>query len=90
MIARDRHVACVAIDHELAGRRSVDLARLADETFVDFPSDTPGRAQSDRSFDALGVVRDVAFEVMTLDVMAGLVRAGLGVALLPSGVAPCG
>ena len=60
VIARDRHVAVVAADHPLAGRRSIDLARL----------------------------RDVAFESMALDIMADLVRSGLGIALLPSAVAP--
>lgn len=88
VIKRDRHVAIVASDHPLAGRTSVDLARLADETFVDFPVDTPGRAQSDLAFAAAGLQRDVAFEVMAIDVLAALVRAGLGVALLPSAVAP--
>lgn len=88
VIARDRHVAVVAVDHPLAGRRSVDLARLADETFVDFPTDTPGRAQSDRAFEAIDMTRDVAFEVMALDILADLVRSGLGIALLPSAVAP--
>ncbi len=90
VIARDRHVAVLAADHPLAGRRSVDLARLAEETFVDFPTDTPGRAQSDRAFEAIGLTREVAFEVMALDIMAGLVQAGLGIALLPSAVAPRG
>ncbi len=88
VIARDRHVAVVAADHPLAGRRSIDLARLAEETFVDFPIDTPGRAQSDRAFEAIGATRDVAFESMALDIMADLVRSGLGIALLPSAVAP--
>lgn len=88
VIARDRHVACVAVDHPLAGRRSIGLDRLAGETFVDFPADTPGRAQSDRAFDAADLDRTVAYEVMALDIVAGLVRAGLGVALLPSAVAP--
>lgn len=88
VIRRDRHVAVVARGHPLAGRASVDLARLADETFVDFPVDTPGRAQTDLAFDAAGLERDVAFEVMAIDVLAALVRSGLGVALLPSAVAP--
>ena len=88
VIARDRHVAVVAADHRLAGHRSIDLARLADETFVDFPTDTPGRAQSDRAFEAIGASRNVAYEVMALDIMADLVRSGLGIALLPSAVAP--
>lgn len=88
VIKRDRHVAIVARDHPLAGRASVDLARLAEETFVDFPVDTPGRAQSDLAFEAADLQRDVAFEVMAIDVLAALVRSGLGIALLPSAVAP--
>lgn len=90
VLARDRHVALVGADHPLAGRRSIDLARLADETFVDFPTDTPGRAQSDRAFEAIGLTRDVAFEAMALDIIAELVKSGLGIALLPSAVAPKG
>jgi DNA-binding transcriptional LysR family regulator len=90
VIKRDRHVAVVARDHPLAGRTTVDLARLADETFVDFPIDSPGRAQSDLAFAAVGLQRDVAFEVMAADVLVALVRSGLGIALLPSAVAPAG
>lgn len=88
VIKRDRHVAVVAADHPLAGRASVTMERLAEETFVDFPVDTPGRAQSDLAFEAAGLGRDVAFEVMAIDILAALVRSGLGIALLPSAVAP--
>lgn len=90
VIARDRHVAVVAADHPLAGRALVTMERLAEETFVDFPVDTPGRAQTDLAFDACGLERDVAFEVMTIDILTALVRSGLGIALLPSAVAPAG
>lgn len=90
VLRRDRHVAVLAAGHPLAARRSVDLARLARETFVDFPRDSPGRAQTDRAFSASGLERDVAFEVTTTEVIAALVRCGLGVALLPSAVAPVG
>lgn len=90
VIKRDRHVAVVAREHPLAERTSVDLARLADETFVDFPANSPGRAQSDLAFAAAGLQREVAFEVMAIDVLVALVRAGLGIALLPSAVAPAG
>lgn len=88
VIRRDRHVAIVSKGHPLAERASVDLTRLADETFVDFPIDTPGRAQTDLAFGDAGLERDVAFEVMAIDVLAALVRSGLGIALLPSAVAP--
>ncbi|WP_106247182.1 LysR family transcriptional regulator [Allonocardiopsis opalescens] len=87
-LARDRHVAVVAPGHPLAAAGDVDLARLAEEVFVDFPAGTAGRAQSDRAFAAAGLSRDVAFEVTAVDLMAGLVRRGLGVAMLPSAYAP--
>ncbi len=86
-LARDRLVAVLPPAHPLAEHRRTDLARLAEETFVDFPANTPGRAQSDQAFAAAGLPRDVAFEVMALDLMARIVRQGLAVALLPAAVA---
>ncbi|MFE6971376.1 LysR family transcriptional regulator [Isoptericola sp. NPDC057653] len=82
-LARERHVAVVGLDHPLHGRSRVDLARLADEVFADFPTGTPGRAQSDRAFVAAGLRREVAYEGMVTDLLLGLVREGLAVALLP-------
>jgi DNA-binding transcriptional LysR family regulator len=87
-LARDRLVAVVAPDHPLAGEPAVDLRRLSAEVFVDFPARTAGRAQSDQAFAAAGLDRDVAFEVTAADLMAGLVRHGLGVALLPATFVP--
>ncbi|HJR38799.1 MAG TPA: LysR family transcriptional regulator [Nocardioidaceae bacterium] len=85
-LARDRLVAVVAVDHSLAGRSRTTLDRLAEETFVDFPAGTPGRAQSDLAFAAADLARDVAFEVMAPDLMKQIVRQGLAIALLPSAV----
>lgn len=87
-LARDRHVAAVAATHPLAGATSVDLRRLAGETFVDFPARTAGRAQSDRAFATAGLTRDVAFEVSAADLLARIVAQGLAIALLPSAYAP--
>ncbi len=81
-LVRERLVAAVASDHPLAGRQRTGLARLADETFADFPTGSPGRAQSDRAFSAAGLRREVAFEVPTTDLLLGLVREGLAVAML--------
>lgn len=82
-LARDRHVLVIPESHRLAGAESVELADLADEVFVDFPSDSPGRAQSEQAFAAAAMTRDVAFEVETVELMARLVLRELGVALLP-------
>ena len=83
-LARDRLVAVVPAGHAFAGRDRVDLRVLAEEIFVDFPAGSPGRAQSDRAFAAADLVRDVAFEVMSLELMLRIVRQGLAIALLPS------
>ncbi|MDZ5078718.1 LysR family transcriptional regulator [Nesterenkonia sp. HG001] len=84
MLAQDRHVAVIASDHRLAGRKRVRLAELAEESFADFPADSPGRAQTDLAFAEAGLVREVAYESTTADLIVGLVRQGLAVALLPS------
>lgn len=81
-------VAVVAPDHPLADREHVDLHRLADETFVDFPAGTAGRAHSDAAFAAAGVRREVSFEVTTANLMARLIRQGLGIGMLPAAFMP--
>ena len=80
----DRHVAVLARAHPLAARARLDLASLAGEPFADFPAGTAGRAQSDLAFAAAGLSREVAFEAMATDLILGLIRQGLAVALLPS------
>ncbi|MDO5646169.1 MAG: LysR family transcriptional regulator [Dermabacter sp.] len=88
VLARERLVAVVSAEHPLAGRRRLRLDDLADETFVDFPEGTPGRVPSDLAFQAAGVQRDVAFEVMSTDLILDLVRQGLVIALLSPAVIP--
>ncbi len=88
VLATDRHVAVVAPDHRFATAKRLRLARLAEEVFVDFPAGSPGREQADQAFQAAGLTRDVAFEVADVQLMAALIREGLGVALLPSSFAP--
>ncbi|WP_238175127.1 LysR family transcriptional regulator [Kribbella pratensis] len=87
-LARDRLVAVVPPDHALAAESSVTLQRLASEVFVDLPPRTAGRLQSDQAFEAAGLVRDVAFEVSTAELMARLVSERLAVALFASTYAP--
>ncbi|MGW6201622.1 LysR family transcriptional regulator [Kribbella sp. NPDC055110] len=87
-LARDRLVAVVPPDHPLATASSVTLQRLASEVFVDLPPRTAGRLQSDQAFEAAGLVRDVAFEVSTAELMARLVSERLAVALFASTYAP--
>lgn len=83
VLADDRHVAVVAPGHLLADRKRVDLRRLTQEVFVEFPVGGAGRAQTDQAFAAAGLHRDVAFEVTDAHLMARLIRQGLGIGLLP-------
>lgn len=83
-LAKDCHVAVLPESHHLARRAELSLADLASEVFVDFPRGSPGRVQVDDAFDSAGVRRDVAFEVVSAELILDLVRHGLAVALLPS------
>lgn len=88
VLAREQLVAVVSADHPLAGRRRLRLEDLADEVFVDFPEGTPGRVPSDLAFQAAGLRREVAFEAMSTDLILGLVRHNLVIALLSPAVVP--
>ena len=86
VLGRERLVAAVSAEHRLAHRRRLRLRDLAEETFVDFPQGTPGRAQSDLAFAAAGMVRTVAFEAMGTDLLFDLVRQDLAVTLISADV----
>ena len=86
-LSRERLVAVLSEGHRLAGRRRLHLEDLADEPFVDFPEGSSGREQSDLAFDRAGLRREVSLEVNTADLLTGLVRQGLGVALVAPSVA---
>lgn len=90
VLARENLVAVLSASHRLARRHRLRLDELADEIFVDFPVGTPGRTPSDLAFAAAGVPRRVAFEVMGTELMLGLVRQDLAVALLAPAVIPPG
>jgi DNA-binding transcriptional LysR family regulator len=86
VLAHDEHVLVVPAGHRLAdaGASRVTLREIAEETFVDFVSGTPARAQSDQAFAAAGLARHVAYEVGVVELITRLIARGLGVALLPS------
>ena len=74
-------------DHALAGRAAVDLAELAEEAFIDTPAGWGTRMANDRAFAQAGVRRTVALEVDDVPDLLAMVRAGLGVALIPPSLA---
>jgi DNA-binding transcriptional LysR family regulator len=69
--------------HRLAHRDVVAVTELASEPFVDY---TPGwgtRTAADHLFALAGVERQIGIEVADGSIHAALVRAGLGLAILP-------
>lgn len=71
-------------DHRLAGSASLGLGDLADEAFIATPSGYATRTLVDEAAVDAGVALRIAYESTELSTIAGLVSAGLGVALLPA------
>ncbi len=69
--------------HPLARRRTVALADLADEPWVDARAGFGNRVALDRAFTGLGLTRRVPTELADLGEIPRFVAAGLGVAALP-------
>ncbi|MFF9564714.1 LysR family transcriptional regulator [Leifsonia sp. NPDC014704] len=70
-------------DHPLARRRTVALADLAEEAWVDSRAGFGNRVTLDRALQALGLTRRVPTELSDLGEIPRFVAAGLGVAALP-------
>ena len=69
--------------HRLAVEGPVDLREAADEAFIGMLPGYGTRMLLDRIAGGLGFTPQLVFESMELTTVAGLVSAGLGVALLP-------
>ncbi|MFB9774896.1 LysR family transcriptional regulator [Brevibacterium otitidis] len=88
LLAREQLAAVVSTSHPLASRRRLSLTDMAEETFVDFPEGSPGRAPSDLAFSAAGVRREVTFESVSTDLILELVRQNLAITILSPLVVP--
>jgi len=69
--------------HPLAQRDSVSVGELASEPFVDYSPGWGTRTAADYLFALGGVERSVDIEVPDASIHAALVRAGLGLAIMP-------
>lgn len=69
--------------HRLAGRAEVPMAGLAEEVWVANDARTPGHACLLARAGMAGFRPNIAFRSNNFDAVRGLVRAGLGVAMIP-------
>src|SRR5487761_587452 len=83
-------VLVTAPETALPGRGPVTLDQLADARFVDFPAGWGVRTTVDRAFAAAGLERNVTIEAAAVAACLQLLRAGLGIALLPPSLIPSG
>ncbi|MBD0735484.1 LysR family transcriptional regulator [Streptomyces sp. CBMA29] len=83
----DALVAAVAPGDPLAGRRTMPVKALDGRPLIVLPTGTGLRAAVDTACAAAGFTPRIAFEAGNPEVLAALAERGLGVALLPAGLA---
>ena len=80
----DEMRAVVPASHPLARQTKVTLGRLIDEPLILMDPQSSVRSLVDRAFADRGHLAVPAYEVTYMSTAIGLVRAGLGIAILPS------
>lgn len=83
-LGTDRIVLVLPESHALAARRRLTLAMVVDHPLILMDRDSSVRHMVDAAYAAAGRMATPAFEVTFMATAVGLVRAGLGVTLLPS------
>jgi LysR family transcriptional activator of glutamate synthase operon len=83
VLAEERLRLVVASDHHFANRASISLRQAASERFVALTPQSGLRQVFDTLCEQAGFVPQLAFEGDEHETLRGLVRAGLGVAVLP-------
>ena len=86
-LARDLAEVIVRRDHPLAGRAVVTPRDLADEDWIATPEGSICRQWLLRMYDGTGRLPRIAHVAMEFDSHLALVRAGLGIALIPGSAA---
>jgi DNA-binding transcriptional LysR family regulator len=87
-IAADRFCCVFPPSHRFSERRRLDWADLADQPHVAFTPSSSIRQHAERAFAAAKVHPEVVLESRNITTVAGLVAAGLGVAVMPGLVLP--
>ncbi len=82
-LARDVADVVVHAEHRLAGHDTVTPRDLVDEDWIATPEGTICRQWLTRMYDGTGRLPRIAHESVEFDSHVALVRAGLGIALIP-------
>lgn len=83
-LVREPIMVLAPAGHPLARRKSVPIAALADVPLVEFPEGWGLRLLSDRAFAALGLNRNIIYEVNDTASVIDFVRHGLALSMLPA------
>jgi DNA-binding transcriptional LysR family regulator len=83
----DRLFAVVPAHHPLTRKRSTTVTELAKYPLVVTSADSSSRQVFEAGLNSQGLVGTVAFEVTYASTVAGMVKAGLGVGIMPESLA---
>ncbi len=83
-LAREPILLAVAPEHPMARRESVALEELQEEKFISLTSECGLRELTTVFCEQAGFQPDICFEINSLEVIANLVEAGLGIAFVPA------
>ena len=86
-LASEPLLLAVPVGHPLAGHAAVTIPELDGQIFVEAPVGWGTRFVADRAFADAHVNRSISVEVADLATVVELVRAGLGLGLIPQSVA---
>lgn len=86
----ERLVVIVPAGHDLAARRWLDVHELRGQTWIDFAPGTDLAATIEALDRQHHLRREVIAQVSQLDVLIDLVRAGLGIAIVPDVMSAAG
>jgi DNA-binding transcriptional LysR family regulator len=82
-IGSDDIVLIVSKKHRFAGRSEVEIKELGEEQFIAHNARSPYRKHVIESFEANGTKLNIVIELPSLEAIKRLVKAGVGIALVP-------
>lgn len=82
-VIKDELVLICSPEHPLAGRKSVKVSELSDETFIAHNARSPYRESVIETFAAHKTRLRISVELPSLEAIKRLVETGIGIALVP-------